>query len=56
MYYCTFMRMKECFDALMLLMSIGSQDMHGCTTNEDWRDGQGIKQMLNFYMKMLFRP
>lgn len=38
MYYWTFMRMKECFDALMLLMSISNQDMNGCTKNEKWKD------------------
>lgn len=39
MYYWTFMRMMECFDGLMVLMSICNQDMHGCMKNENWRDG-----------------
>lgn len=38
LYYWTFMRMKECFDALMLLMSISNQHMNGCTKNEKWKD------------------
>lgn len=50
------MRMKEWFDALMLLMSIGNQDMNGCTTNEKSRDGRGIKGMLNSYTIMMLTP
>lgn len=53
MYKWKFMRMKECVDALMLLMSIGNQDMNGCMTNEQSRDGQGIKEKLSSYTNMM---
>lgn len=54
--YCTLMRTKECFDALMLSMSVGDQDMHGCTTNENRREETGIKEILKCYMRLLSMP
>lgn len=48
MYYWTLMRMTECFDALMVSMSIRNQDMHGCMKNENWEEGARNQRDVEF--------